>query len=380
MQPRLLSLSLALAVAVLAGGLTGCAPTGGDSNLGLAQVSLAQGDYAAALASIDETLATDPDNVEALALRADVLFEQGQATEDLAQRLVIIEDMAETVQRAQAIAPDDPAVLAARDRAWFLAVNSGNESLRADGANAATFFQRGVDVQPDSVQGYFGLGLARYRDGDLSAAVAPFERARAIDPSDPTIAIYYSRALVGSDRATEGLAALEEAATQFPEDEDIQTEILNVYARSGNTEEAIARYEASIASRPNDTVVRYNYGSLLLRAQRYDEAIEQFEEAIRIDPQNADALYNLGATYQNRAAALNEQANATDDNAEANRLLQQRDENLEASLPYFERARTIVAGEQGEASVCSALFQVYTQLNRIDEAEGVAECAGFATD
>lgn len=379
MRSRLLPLLLA---AVLAGGATGCAPAGGSSsNLGVAQVSLAQGNYDAALASVDETLATNPDDVSALALRAEILFQQAQATDGTAARLPIIEDMTETVRRAQALAPGDGEVETAAARAWYLAVNTGNDALRDNELDAAaTLFQSGIDVQPDSSQAYFGLGLARYRNDEAAAAVPSFERAATISPDDPTLTIFYARSLLESDRATEGLAVLDEASTRFAGDADVESEILNAYARSGRTDDAIARYEAAIASRPDDPVFRYNYGALLLQAGRYDDAIEQTERAVELDPQNADALYNLGAAYQNRAASLNTEANETDDNARANDLLRQRDENLEAALPYFERARAAVAGESGEADVCAALFQVYTQLNRIDDAEAVAECAGFATD
>ena len=369
-----------LAALVLAAGLVGCSPAAGsNSNLGMAQLSLAQGNYAEALAATDEALAANPDDVEALTLRSEILFQQAEAMEDPAARRPIVEDMIETVRRAQAVAPDDESVGVARDRAWYLAVNSGNEALRAgDAATAAELFQRGADVQPDSSQAFFGLGLARYQMNDAAAAVAPFERAAALDPDDPTVAIYYGRSLIRSDRATEGIAALDEAARRFPDDNDIRTERLNALAQAGRTDEAIAEYEREIARNPDDAVYRYNYGALLLQADRFDEAAEQLERAAELDPTNADALYNLGATYQNKAASLNRMANESDDNAEANRLLQERDENIGRALPYFERSRALVAGEPGEADVCQALFQLYTQLNRIDDAEEAAACAGIS--
>lgn len=369
-----------LAALVLAVGVAGCSPSAGsNSNLGIAQVSLAQGNYEAALASVEEALTTNPDDVDALNLKAEILFQQAEATEDLAARVPIIEEMVATVQRAQAVAPTEESVGVARDRAWYVAVNSGNDALRAnDDATAATLFQSGIDVQPDSSQAYFGLGLARFRSNDAAAAVAPFERASTIAPDDPTLAVYYGRALLRADRASEGITALEDAASRFPDDEDVQTEILNAYAAAGRTDEAIQRYEAAIANRPNDPVYRYNYGALLLQADRFDEAIEQLERSTELDPTNPDALYNLGAAYQNRAAALNTQANEAADNAEANRLLQQRDENIQQAIPYFEQARELVAGEPGEADVCLALFQLYSQVNRMDEAEAAAECAGIS--
>ena len=48
------------------------------------------------------------------------------------------------------------------------------------------------------------------------------------------------------------------------------------------------------------------------------------------------------------------------------------------SLDPLLQARTLAAGTPDEAGVCDALFRVYTQLGRVDDAEGVAECAGIS--
>ncbi len=173
---------------------------------------------------------------------------------------------------------------------------------------------------------------------------------------------------------------LEGAQTRFPDDEDIQTMLLNAYTLSGQTDQAIARYERVVEQQPTNPTFRYNYGALLLQAERYDEAIEQLTEATRLAPDNSDAFYNLGASYQNRAAALNEQANATEDTDEANSLIDQRDMNLESSLGPLMQARTLSTGTPDEPGVCDALFRVYTQLGRVDDAEEVSECAGISMD
>ena len=104
----------------------------------------------------------------------------------------------------------------------------------------------------------------------------------------------------------------------------------------------------------------------------------QLQEATRLAPDNADAFYNLGAAYQNKAAELNTQANDTEDAAAAQALVDQRNENLELALGPLTQARTIAAGRADEAGFCEALFRVYTQLGRVDDASEVAECAGMS--
>ena len=381
MRPRL---SLLPAVLALVVALAGCSAAGSASSpeVGAAQLAVAQGNYDAAITQLDAALEADPANVDALVLRADVRRQQAEAATDAAARLAAYRDAVETLRRAEAAAPGNQEVQNTALNLWASSVNAGNDLIRdpdADSNEAADLFEVGTQAVPDSVQGYYGLGLARLRAADAAAAVDPLRRAVELSPDDPGPTVYYGRALLFSDQAAEAVTVLEEAGARFPDDEDIETTLLNAYAESGQTDRAIERYERSIVSKPADPVVRYNYGALLLQAQRFDEAIEQLEEATRLDAQNADAFYNLGAAYQNKAAALNEQANTAEDNRASAALVAQRDENLEAALPYLQRAREISSGDPAEeADACEALFRVYTQLGRIADAEGVAECAGIS--
>ena len=381
MRPRLSPLPVALALVVALAGCSAAGSSASSPEIGAAQLAIAQGNFDEAAAQLDAALAADPDNVDALVLRADVRRQQAEAATDPAARLDAYRDGLETVRRAQAVAPENQEVQNAALNLWASSVNAGNDLIRdpdADSNAAADLFEVGTQAVPDSVQGYYGLGLARLRAADAAAAVDPLRRAVELSPNDPGPTVYYGRALLFSDQATEAVDVLEAASAQYPDDEDIETTLLNAYARSGQTDRAIERYEQSIVTKPTDPVVRYNYGALLLQAQRFDEAIEQLEQATELDAQNADAFYNLGAAYQNKAASLNEQANTAEDNAESADLVAQRDENLEAALPYLQRAREISAGTTEETDACEALFRVYTQLGRIDDATAVSECAGMS--
>lgn len=382
MFSRILTLSLSLVVALLVGGADGCSS---DPNVEGAKLDLQNGDYERAITNLDEALATNPDNVEALQLRVEVLRQQYENTAGAQPKAAFLaanyDDMVATYQRARTLAPDDPNNDQAQLALWALAVNAGNDVIRdpeADVTTAVDFFEASTALYPDSSQGYLGLGLAYLRTGDATQAVVPLERGIAVADNDPVLAYYYGRSLVLSERGTDAVAFLEGAQTRFPGDEDIQTMLLNAYTLSGQTDQAIARYEQVVGQQPENATYRYNYGALLLQAERYDDAVEQLTEATRLAPDNSDAFYNLGAAYQNRAAALNEQANATEDAAEANGLIDQRNVNLESALGPLMQARTLSMGTTDEPGVCDALFRVYTQLGRVDDAEGVSECAGIS--
>ncbi|MEM0962966.1 MAG: tetratricopeptide repeat protein [Bacteroidota bacterium] len=381
MRSRLLSLPLTLLVALLVGGADGCSS---DPNVEGAKLDLNNRDYDRALENLDTALETNPENVEALTLRVEVLRQQYENTAGARPKMEFLDanfqDMVATANRAAQVAPEDPTVEAAKINVWALGVNAGNDIVRdpdSEATAAVPFFEASMSMMPDSTQGHLGLGLAYLRAGEASQAVEPLERGTEIDSDDPVLAYYYGRSLVLAERSSEAVTFLEDAQTRFPDDEDIQTMLLNAYTISGRTEDAVERYADAVASQPDNPTLRYNYGALLLQAERYDEAIDQLTRATELAPENSDAFYNLGAAFQNRAAALNEQANATEDVDEANALIEQRDENLEMSLDPLTQARTLAADTENEAGVCDALFRVYTQLGRVDDAEGVSECAGY---
>ena len=383
MLNRLPLLSLALGLALVVGGADGCAS---DPQVEGAKLYIRSGEYQQALDNLNEALEANPDNATALVLRADVrrqLLEDMPDREfdaDPAARQAELDAIVADLDRARTVDP----TLGERERAvaWAFAVNEGNRVLRtpdADVSNAAALLRTSTVLLPDSVQGYFSLGLAQIQMDQPAEAIAPLQRSIELDP-DPTGYYYLGRAYTLNDQAAEAISTYETGAELYPEDADIQTALLDAYGRSGQTDLAIERYEGIIAGAEagseQEALLRYNYGSLLLQQGRYDEAREQLERSVEIEPDNADTYYNLGATFNNQARASADAANETQDNDEANRLIAERDELLEQAIAPFTQARTLSAGTENEARICLALFQVYAQLGRNDEAAEANACAG----
>ena len=374
------SRTLTFLVPLLVVALAGCAA--GDPAVSGAQQQLNDGEYDLALTSVEAALATDPDNVDLLLLKSEALrlkMESGGDEADIDAR--DFSELVATLDRLQRLAPDNARVRDARLAAWALAVNTGNSIIRDTDAEAQTalpFLTAATELQPDSTQGYLSLGLAYFRTGEAALAVPPLERAAQLNPDDPVLAYYQGRALVLADRGTEAVTVLEAAQTRFPGNEDIQTMLLNAYTSTGQREQALERYASAARSQPDNAVIRYNYGALLLQDGQFDEAIVELRAATELQPDNADAFYNLGAAFQNKAAELNTRGNETDDVAAADALFAERDENLELALGPLVQARQLATASNDEQGFCEALFRVYTQLNRIDDAEGVAECAGMS--
>ena len=383
MRSRFLTLSVSLLLAVLVGGADGCSS---DPNVEGAKLDMNNGEYDRAIANIETALETDPDNVDALILKNEIYRRQYEAAAGAeAKRMFLddkFDDMVATLRRAETLAPDNPSVRDGRLNMWALAVNAGNGIIRDDNADATMaipYLEAANELAPDSSQGYYSLGLVYIQAGEAARAVAPLERATELDPDDPTTVYYYGRALLLADRGSEAVTVLEAAQAKFPDDENIQTILLNAYTSTGQTDQALERYAQAAQAQADDPIIRYNYGALLLEAERFDEAIVELTAASQLDPTNPDALYNLGAAYQNKAALINARGNETEDVAAADVLFDERDANLALAVAPLSQARAIAASSNDdEQPYCEALFRVYTQLNRIDDAEGVAECAGMS--
>lgn len=382
---RLLSPSHVLvalfAATLLLGGADGCSS---DPNIEGAKLYIRSGDYVNALANIETALTENPDNPEALELKAQVLQLQSAQMVDPIERQPMVEQMMAALNRADALNPGDPDVAQTRLVAWAEEMNSGSRLLQSSGGNegnlakAIQAFENATYIQPDSSSGHYNLGLAHLVNGDPDSAIGPFETSISSGGGDASAYVYLGRALLATtSNSSRALEVLEEASALFPDDAAVRAELLNAYGATGQADRAITAYEAAVARDPDDAVLRYNYGSTLLVAERFDEAIVQLERAVALDANNANAFYNLGAAYQNKATAVNSRLIESEDNAEANRLRAERDGLLEQALPHLAEARRLTTLQNEDpADICRALFQVYAQLSRADEAREAGECAG----
>lgn len=376
---RLSFFSVFLALAVLVGGANGCSS---DPNVEGAKLYIQNEQYDQALENLNAALEENPDNVEALIYKGEVLRLQAEEANDPQRRLSLLQDMQSTLDRATQLAPEDENIMQSRLAGWAVAVNAGNQLLQGTSTNpesAAEIFEISTELVPDSSQGFYGLGLANIVAGDAQSAIAPLERAVDINPNDENATVYLSNAYLRTDRGSDAVALLEDARTRFPESDAIRQQLTNAYVASDQTEEALTGYEEEVQTNPDDPLVRYNYGVLLLESERYDEAIAQLERAVELEPGDVDALYNLGVAHYDKARMLQAETENIDlDDREAYEAATAEIEaELDQAIEALQNARDISTGDR-EVAACEALFRVYSAMNRESDAEAAAECAGIS--
>ncbi|MEM8599190.1 MAG: tetratricopeptide repeat protein [Bacteroidota bacterium] len=387
--PRLLLVpALALATILLVGA-DGCA---GDPNVEGAKLEMRNNDYDRALELVNLALETNPDNVQALAIKGDALVQMASSERDPVARRPMVEEAMMALNRAQELSPTpDADVQNSIVTAWVNEMQAGSRAFQRGAEDASSYttaaesFTNAGMILPDSTDGHFNAGLAFIAAGNSGSAVEPLETAIANGDAGADAYTYLARVYVEQEMNDKASETLEAGVVAYPDDEGLQIELLNALQRSGEMDRAMAAYEDIIASNPENAQYVYNYGSLLLQAERYTEAQAQLAKAVELydaqDEPNARALFNLGAAYQNEAVDLYDEIEALDSNADAaqvEELEAKRQGLFEDALPFYERARELNEAAGDDATqVCDALFRVYAQLRMDEPAREAAECAGI---
>lgn len=121
-----------------------------------------------------------------------------------------------------------------------------------------------VDVPGPDLDVLTARGMALARLGRFDAALATFETARGVDPSNALTLVN-----VGT-----------------------------VHLMAGAREAARAAFEAALAVDPGIARAHNSLGVLAMTGGREAEAVERWKRAVELDPRDYQTLYNLGATLR----------------------------------------------------------------------------------
>ncbi|MEP7013247.1 MAG: protein kinase [Acidobacteriota bacterium] len=252
-------------------------------------VALAGGDPARAARALEGFSAKNPGDPRALELGALLANAQGHPREALEKLRAAVRDYPSRrrlrnlatleVQQgeiAEARAHLSQLLREAPDDAQGLSSLAGLELGSGDPAKAEALYARMVRASPRLVP-LTNLGLARMLLGRHAQAAESFERAAALSPADPLVALNLADAweLVGRQK---------EAAAKYA---------LVVAAISADTTATDPQYRSTLAQ-------------ALAHLGRGPEAVEAIQEALRLAPKNAQVAYEAALVY----ALLGEESSA----------------------------------------------------------------------
>ncbi len=128
---------------------------------------------------------------------------------------------------------------------------------------AAEFFEKAIEINPDSAEAHYNLGVAYGNLDMFQKAVKAYKRAVDLDP--------------GHEKAYCNLGI--------------------TYEEEGNYKKAIEVYEKAIGLNPDSAELYLNLGITYGRSGINSKAVDALKRAVKIAPDYADAHYNLGFAY-----------------------------------------------------------------------------------
>lgn len=146
---------------------------------------------------------------------------------------------------------------------------------------------------PDDPPAIRLLGEIRWRQGDMTEALALVERAVQVAPGFDLARDFLARLLIQTNRLPEALAhaeALAGSPIQSPSHDLLRASVL---VRLGAQEEARGIYEGLLAQHPNQPQVWQNLGHVLKTLGRQSDAVHAYRQAVTHQPAMGEAWWSL---------------------------------------------------------------------------------------
>ncbi|WP_229402239.1 tetratricopeptide repeat protein [Micromonospora okii] len=224
-----------------------------------AQVHLALGDPARALADLDAVIAHDPDNCEYYVDRAALHRAAGR-------RRAAIRDLDAAIR----LGPHLP-------EAYYNRATLQQERGRAERARAD--LERALAVDPGHLDARIALVNLHLRRGALDAAEAGARAGLALAPDEAALLCTLGLVLAERGRLAEADELFTRALAGDPKLVEAWTNRAAVRFDRDDVAAAVADLDRAVALSP-DPVPRYNRGTALLRLGRWDDAARDFADAL----------------------------------------------------------------------------------------------------
>ncbi len=214
----------------------------------------------------------------------------------------------ELLERALAVAPDNPAVL-----------NNLGVALKASKryGEAVACFDRALALQPDFVLAQNNRAITLFEARQFEAALEGYQKVLAACPGQLGVLNDCALVLKELGRHQEALARLDRASAVDPDDSKTLNNRGVTLKELGRHAEALACYDKALAIAPNYADAFHNRGNALLELCKPQQALIEYEHALRLAPAAVElrfsksvCLLQLGdfaegwALYENRKARV----------------------------------------------------------------------------
>ena len=281
-------------------------------------IALQEGDRAAAYRLLDEILAKQPKNGEALASKADLQFKDGKPDEALA-----------AIRAAIASQPS---------AAGFHFLHGRILSARNELSEAVAAYQEAVRLNPRLAVASVELARLNLALGKFEEALQFAQAALQVIPGNGEARLLLARAQLATNNVTAAEATLSQLSSAFPQVAPVQTDLGRLYLVKGEKAKARAAFDKAFVSDRRQLGALEGLVILDLQDGKGDAARARVASALKNDPQSGALLVLAGRTEL-----------TLKDPAAAERLLRQAVAADPNNLAAYRRARPAVRQPESSA-------------------------------
>jgi len=172
-----------------------------------------------------------------------------------------------------------------------LLVGLGEEEFeKGNTERARTCFEMAMEKDPGNARAYNNMGVLAWQVGDLDQALANFDKALDLAPTDGEILLNAARALGAADHCETASQLLEIYLTAHPDEREVWGEYKELIRKGSQawSPDGLGMHVAEIYR---------EMGDRLAGAGDMQGAAEALARAVRLDPQNVEGYLRLGLLH-----------------------------------------------------------------------------------
>lgn len=154
--------------------------------------------------------------------------------------------------------------------------------------------RKGVELAPNSLQGWVNLANAARSTGDLAQAVEAFQRAQTQPGCPPEVILELGLALAQLEKWPEAEQPLHEYCAHHPGHREATLTLGKALANQGKLENAMTMVEAWCRKQPRDMRALTQLGLIYLAAGRAQEAWSACNQAAATSPDEPETMFLKG--------------------------------------------------------------------------------------
>ena len=166
--------------------------------------------------------------------------------------------------------------------------------------SAIAVYEQYKALKPRDWRSYEAIGTMQIQKRQYSKALQQLQKAEQYAPSNATIQVSKAVALLGLNRPSEGVAALERASFIESKNPTIFLKLGEVYQTLGQDDKAFNAYRKAVSLRPDFNEAHSRIAKMHMAQREYAQAMVIYQEILKRAPRDADAYYNLALALRAR--------------------------------------------------------------------------------